>query len=163
MSGTMKPFAGSTIVLCLLLLSACGAPLAAPSSPTFTPDPDPCSAQNLPVTVDGINDLTRQFDEVSEQISASGQELPALIADLQRIRREAEDLTVPACLEVLKTHQLNYMNVVIQTLIVFVGNPDAEMLNAGMELARQEHGLYSLELVRLLGITLSPVTPSPAP
>ncbi|HEX5809404.1 MAG TPA: hypothetical protein VFY25_12125 [Anaerolineales bacterium] len=159
----MKPFAGSTIVLCLLLLSACGAPLAAPASPTFTRDPDPCSAQNLPVTVEGINDLTRQFDEVSPQISTSSQGLAELIADLQRIRRAAEDLTVPACLEVLKTHQLNYMNLVIQSLIVFLGNAEADMLRNGMELAQQEHSQYSLEMVRLLGITLAPVTTPRAP
>lgn len=153
----------SRIVLCLLLLSACGAPLAAPSDPTFTPDPDPCSAQNLPTSVEGINDLTRRFDEASQQISTSRQELAELVADLQRIRREAEDLTVPACLEVLKTHQLNYMNLVIQSLIVFVGNSEADMLKNGMELAQQQHSLYSLEMVRLLGITLAPVTVPPAP
>lgn len=159
----MKPFAGSTIVLCLLLLSACGAPLATPSDPTFTPDPDPCSAQNLPISVDGINDLTRRFDEVSQQVPTSSQGLAELVADLQRIRREAEDLTVPACLEVLKTHQLNYMNLVIQSLIVFVSNSEADLLEIGMELAQQERSLYSLEMVRLLGITLAPVTVPPAP
>jgi hypothetical protein len=163
MAGTMKPFARWRIPLCILILSACGTPLAAPSDATFTPDPDPCSAQNLPVSVEGINGLTRQFDEVSQQISTSSQGLAELIADLQRIRREAEDLTVPACLGVLKTHQLNYMNLVIQSLIVFVGNSEAAMLKNGMELAQQEHSQYSLEMVRLLGITLAPVTTPRAP
>lgn len=146
----------------LLIVSACGAQLPAAGA-TFTSDPDPCSPQNLPATVDGINDLTREFDEASQQVSTSSQPLPEVVSDLQRIRRAAEDLPIPPCLVTLKTHQLNYMNLAIQALIGFLGNPDPETLKSGLESAQQEHSLYSLEMVRLLGITLAPVTESPAP
>ena len=146
----------------LLSVSACGAQLPATGA-TSTPDPDPCSPQNLPSTVEGINDLMREFDEASQQVSTSSQQLPDVVADLQRIRRAAEDLPIPPCLATLKTHQLNYMNLAIQALIAFLGNPDPELLKSGMEIAQQEHSLYSLELVRLLGITLAPVTESPSP
>jgi hypothetical protein len=80
---------------------------------------------------------------------------------LQRIRRDAEDVKIPACLVTLKTHQLNHMNLMIQTLLAFVGGADREALNNGLETARKEHDLYSLEIVRLLGITLAPITATP--
>ena len=84
-----------------------------------------------------------------------------MIADLQRIRRAAEDLPVPPCLATLKKHQLNHMNLVIQALIVLIGGGDQETLRTGFELAREEYQQYSFELVRLLGITLATVTVTP--
>ena len=48
-----------------------------------------------------------------------------------------------------------------QSLIAFVGGASQDELNAGLEKARQEHDLYSLEIVRLLGITLAPITATP--
>jgi hypothetical protein len=49
----------------------------------------------------------------------------------------------------------------IQTLLAFVGGADQEALTNGLAKARQEHELYSLEIVRLLGITLAPLTATP--
>jgi hypothetical protein len=53
------------------------------------------------------------------------------------------------------------MNLVIQTLLVSVGGGDRQTLDTGLEAARAEYERYSLELVRLLGITLAPVTATP--
>ena len=39
----------------------------------------------------------------------------------------------------------------------------SQALTNGLELARNEHDLYSLEIVRLLGITLAPITVTPSP
>ena len=150
-----------------LILSACGSqpittqPEALPAD-TSAAD-DLCSSENLPTTVQGLNDLMREFDDAS-QLAAStpAGQLPDLIANLQRIRREAEDSQIPSCLGALKTHQLNHMNLMIQTLIAFVGGASQDELNKGLENARKEHDLYSLEIVRLLGITLSPITPTPS-
>jgi hypothetical protein len=129
---------------------------------TATPDPDPCSTANLPATVQGINDLMGEFDASAGQISATARDqLPGVISDLQRLRRDAEDLKIPPCLATLKTHQLNHMNLTIQALLVYVGGADQATLNSGLELARKEHDRYSLEIVRLLGITLAPITATP--
>ena len=153
--------------LLLLLISACGGQPAAtasesPSTPTVRPDEDPCSSQNLPDTVQPVNDLMREFEGASQLTSKlSAQQLPEVISNLQRIRRDAEDVQIPACLGTLKTHQLNHMNQMIQTLLAFVGGADQEELTRGLEEARNEHDLYSLEIVRLLGITLAPITPTP--
>ncbi len=127
------------------------------------PTDDPCSSQNLPTTVQGLNDLMREFDDASQLASnTSAQQLSDVISNLQRIRRGAEDTQIPACLGELKTHQLNHMNLMIQTLIAFVGGASKEELNTGLENARKEHDLYSLEIVRLLGITLAPITATPS-
>jgi hypothetical protein len=107
----------------------------------------------------------REFDSAAEPVTSIAiDQLPPVISDLQRIRRAAEDLQIPACLATLKTYQLNHMNLTIQTLLAFVGSGNPAVLGDGLALARQEHDRYSLELVRLLGITLAPVTataPSP--
>ena len=151
----------------LLSISACGvSPAATPittlATQTTSVDEDPCSPQNMPTTVQPINDLMREFEDTSQLASnLPAQQLPEVISNLQRIRREAEDVKIPACLVTLKTHQLNHMNLMIQTLLAFVGGADREALNNGLETARKEHDLYSLEIVRLLGITLSPITATP--
>jgi len=81
-------------------------------------------------------------------------QLSSSIADLQRIRREAEDETVPTCLGNLKSYQIQHMNSVIETLLAFVrGNSDQALLNQAIALAGQQHDQYILELARLLGIT----------
>ena len=163
----MKKFILYLFPLFLLVTSACGGQLI-PTQPdalvtsTTTTD-DPCSSQNLPTTVQGLNDLMREFDDASQLASNTpAQQLPDVISNLQRIRRGAEDTQIPSCLGQLKTHQLNHMNLMIQTLIAFVGGASKEDLNAGLENARKEHDLYSLEIVRLLGITLAPITATPS-
>lgn len=104
----------------------------------------------------------REFEDASQLASnLPAQQLPQLISNLQRIRRGAEDAQIPACLATLKTHQLNHMNLMIQTLLAFVGGADQEELTNGLELARQERDLYSLEIIRLLGVTLAPITATP--
>ena len=151
----------------LLLISACGGspaatPITTPAKQTTSPDEDPCSPQNMPTTVQPINDLMREFEDASQLASnLPAQQLPDVISSLQRVRRDAEDVKIPACLVTLKTHQLNHMNLMIQTLLAFVGGADREALNNGLETARKEHDLYSLEIVRLLGITLAPITATP--
>ena len=116
----------------------------------------------MPSTVQPVNDLMREFEDASKLASnLTAQQLPEVISNLQRIRRAAEDVDIPACLDTLKTHQLNHMNLMIQTLLAFVGGADQETLNSGLELARKERDLYSLEAVRLLGITLAPIITTP--
>jgi hypothetical protein len=166
MPGIMKKFILNLFPFFLLITSACGGqPIAtqpeALVTSTITTD-DPCSSENLPTTVQGLNDLMREFDDASQLASnLPAQQLPDVISNLQRIRRDAEDAQIPTCLGTLKTHQLNHMNLMIQTLIAFVGGASQEELKTGLENARKEHDLYSLEIVRLLGITLAPITATP--
>lgn len=163
MTGIMQRLALYFYCLVFLTLSACGRQSPALAPTTFTPDPDPCASQNLPATVQEINGLMREFDSVARQVpGASFQQLPEIISDLQRIRRAAEDQPIPPCLGTLKAHQLNHMNLLIQTLLAVVGGGDQQTLNTGLAIAQTEYERYSLELVRLLGITLAPITVTPA-
>jgi hypothetical protein len=132
--------------------------------PTLTSTPDPCSQAALPASVGAVNSIMREFDDASllAQNTPVSQMLPT-IADLQRIRREAEDQVIPPCLFNLKTYQINHMNAVIDTLLAFVKGADADAINQGIAQARQFHDQYTLEMARLLGVTLVPPTAAGTP
>jgi len=145
----------------VFFLSACGNQESV-SGTTWTPDP--CIAENTQATIKPINDLQREFDDITLLASnVAREQLPGLITEMQRVRREAEDQIVPPCLSTLKTHQLTHMNTVIDTMIAFVGGADSATLSNGIAQAGEAHDLYTLEMARLLGITLVPATNPPAP
>jgi hypothetical protein len=118
----------------------------------------------------------REFDDASTLASSVPQsQLGDSIADLQRIRREADDEKVPACLIDLKTYQINHMNAVIGTLLAFMraGDPAAidcvdvvssseeDVVCQNIAFAREQHDQYLVELARVLKlpvITATPVT-----
>lgn len=163
MADMMKKSLPFLLLPTILLLSACNAQqLQVPQPSTYTVFYDPCESSNLPTTVRGINDLMREFDDASQLASnLPVEQLPNIISNMQRIRRAAEDIQSPACLETLKSHELNHMNIMIDTLLAFVGGADQATLKNGLDQARQEHNLYSVEIVRLLGVTLAPITGTP--
>ena len=110
-----------------------------------------------------VTQLTRSFDEVPVLASNTPREnLNTPISELQRIRRDAEDQKIPACLETLKILQVSYMNAVIQTLIGFIGGADQGSINQGITQSRQLHNQYLAELASLLGVPLAPL-PTQAP
>lgn len=166
----------STLIsLLAALLSACANTPAPPAPPSSTPQtqfivitatsapatdtPDPCTAENIEAEVKKIHTYMREFDDASTLAASRPREdLAASIADLQRIRREAEDQPTPACLSILKTHQISHMNSVINTLIAFMGGADQASVDQGIALAREQHDQYTLELARLLGITVEPAS-----
>ena len=166
----------STLVL-IIALAGCGnipstpqTPAAAPATetesvpPTITVTPDPCSPGQIEAEVQKVHKHMREFDDASILASSTPREqLSGSIADLQRIRREAEDETIPACLTDLKTYQVQHMNSVISTLISFMGGADQKSLDEGISLARQQHDQYTLELARVLGLTVVPAAPPSAP
>jgi hypothetical protein len=149
------------IVLLGLFLSSCrGAPatVAATETPAPTVTPDPCSEANLPSEVAKVNKLMREFDDYSALASNTPQQqLVAIIPELQRVLREAEDQVVPACLNDLKALQLKHMGTVVQTLMAFMSSSDANLVSSGIAQARDLHTQYDTEMARLLGITMVPV------
>lgn len=165
--------------LCLLIiligigfLTACGtsstptvvnlSPIPTETAVQPTSTPDPCAKENLDATIKDVNDLMREFDDASKLASnLAKDQLPPSISDMQRIRRAAEDQKVPKCLAALKQHQLAHMNSVINTLLAFVGGADSNTLNNGLAQARKEHDLYTLEIIRLIGLT--PTAPAVTP
>lgn len=158
-------------LLCIFIfLVACGntqntsTPTPSTSTPEITPTLDLCIEPNLSAEVAKTNKLMREFDDYSTLASNTPQaQLVDVIPELQRVLREAQDQTVPACLENLKKLQLQHMQAVVQTLLAFMGNSaNTELVNAGITQARQLRLQYDIELARLLGITLqAPASPNP--
>lgn len=130
------------------------------STPTLTETPDPCAAENLDATVQEIQDLQVQFDNLSaEAAKLESEELPDKILELQELLQTALNQDTPPCLETLKDHQVKHMNFVIDTLLAFAEGADEETIEKGIENARREHDAYTLELARLLGIEIGTPTP----
>jgi len=169
----------SAILLVSTIFSAVGAPAAVPATWTAAPTrpqpptstPDPCSPSAIFGGVDGVHALTMRFESAARVLTSSplsSASLP-LIEELQSVRRAAEDQSVPACLQDLKTYQVSQMNARIEIfnaalafLNLYGENADQAALNETLaplyaqaeEAARQ----YEIEYYRLLG-----VTPTPAP
>lgn len=149
---------------------------------TLTTTPDLCASENIRPVVDKVHRHMREFDDAATLAASMPREqLSGPIADLQRIRREAEDETVPPCLSTLKDYQVNHMNSVINTLIAFLGindplavdcidvaeNTQEAAICQSIATARQLHDQYTLELARILGIPIvtatAAITPSETP
>jgi hypothetical protein len=152
-----------SVILCLVIfLTACGSqPTETPTvTPSISATPDLCGPEAIKAEIDKVNHLMREFDDAAAIAGNTGRDnLQGPIAELQRIRRAAEDLQVPPCLSDLKQIQLAHMNLVIATLIAHMGNSaEPQSITDAINRARQLHDLYTLEIARLLGITLVPVT-----
>jgi hypothetical protein len=173
-----KNFLGLVAIFMIVLIAGCGSPAATPaptetevvSSPTekaaspAASTPDPCSLPQLEAEVQNVHRHMREFDDAAILASnVAREELGDSIAELQRIRRAAEDQPIPACLTQLKTFQVQHMNSVISTLIAFMGGTDQQSLDRGIAMAREQHDQYTLELARVLGLTVVAATVPPAP
>lgn len=155
----MKKQISSSILLLLLftfILPSCS------NAPTpglsVTNTPDPCAPENIEAEVQKVHKLMREFDDGSAlAASVPADQLTNVITNLQRVRRDAEDLVMPPCLVTLKTYEINHMNIVIDTLINLIGYANGtvtkDVIDKGVELARQEHDKYTIELARVLGLT----------
>jgi hypothetical protein len=138
--------------------------------PTITPFPtlipteiytplssDACAPENLPAEVERVNQYMRAFDDWSNiALNTPKQGLSDVIANLQSIRRQAQDLPIPECVSQLKQIQLQHMETVINTLLTFLSGSDSVLVSQGIALARSQHDQYNAEYARLLGITLVP-------
>lgn len=158
---------GITLALSILL-SACGntaVPAAATAiPPTITNTPDPCAKENIGAEVQKVHNFMVEFDDAATLASSLQQaQLPDAIANMQRIRREADALPVPVCLTALKMYEVEHMKTVINTMLAFMRGADKDLVNQGVALARQQHDQYAVELARVLGLTIEPATVAPQP
>ena len=171
------------VLLLSLLLSACGgtpatsqaaaspvvpqvaAPVVTQAEAGPTPTIDPCLPQYERILAQRVHNHMREFDDASTlAASLTVDKLPTAIADLQRIRRGAEDEPVPACLGRLKELQVAHMNMVINTLMAMLNGAKAADLQTGIGNARQLHDAYTVELATTLGMTVViPPTSTPGP
>lgn len=181
------------ILVFTIVLSGCGGNVPATSTDTAAPTaaatqepvstsaapasitPDLCVSPQIEEEAQKVQKHMREFDDASILASSVPQaQLSTSIADLQRIRREADDEVVPPCLVGLKNYQLSHMNSVINTLLAFMrskdplaidcvdiqSNTEEEAVCQNIALARQQHDQYLVELARVLGLTVVPATPA---
>lgn len=135
---------------------------------------DLCVSPQIEAEAQKVQKHMREFDDASILASSVPQaQLSTSIADLQRIRREADDEKIPPCLADLKNYQIGHMNSVINTLLAFMrskdplaidcvdiqSNTEEEAVCQSIALARQQHDQYLVELARVLGLTVVPATP----
>ncbi len=128
-----------------------------PVTPTVSATLDPCAPGQIQAEVQKVHKHMREFDDASMLASnMQRDQLGDAIARLQKIRRDAEDESIPGCLANLKTYQVSHMNSVINTLTAFMGGSDQKLVDQGISIARQQHDQYTMELARLLGLTVIP-------
>ena len=133
-----------------------------PTPLSITNTPDSCAPKNLPDEVQKVHKYMREFDDASSlAASRPRDQLANAIADLQKIRRDAEDQPTPGCLATLKTDQISHMNSVINTLIAFMGGSDQKTVDQGIAQSRALHDQYTIELARVLGLTMVPAATIP--
>jgi len=165
-----------------MLLSGCGSSVTPDSIPTatdtvmptftITVTPDLCAPESIKAEVDKVHRHMREFDDASALAASMPREqLSTPIANLQEIRRDAEDESIPPCLANLKDYEILHMNSVIDTLIAFMGindplavdcvdvekNTEEEVICQSIAVARQQHDQYVLELAKILDLPI--VTP----
>jgi hypothetical protein len=161
------------LVAALLALTACGTSPTIPSnqgspaataSPTIetTPTRDPCGLENIAEVVKPINDVMLQFDDYATLAQyADKSQLPLIIPNMQTIRRVSRSRTPPMCLAELQRLQVAYMDAALLTLLEFEKpDPGAGPIATGIAQAQYLHQEYTLELARLLGVTITPPAPT---
>ena len=184
MKKNIPPLISSCLILAVLLLGCGNKPTPAeiaitkpdagtktPLASTTTPTPDLCSTEHIQASVDKVHRHMCELDDAVNLIAANlaagipRDQLSSAIADLQRIRREAEDEPVPPCLVNLKSIQIQHMNAGINYFLGFMsgGNQNQKALDQVFAIARQLHDQYTLELARVLGLTVVPATATGAP
>jgi hypothetical protein len=158
----------SSMITCVAVaavtLTACGALGKGSPTPGITATVDYCAPDNIKIAAGLVNEFMRQFDDESALASnLPRSQLATHISTLQAIRRAAQDQRVPTCLAQLKQLQLTHMNTVISTLLGFLGGGDQASVSQGIDVARQQHDQYVLELAKVLGVTPIVVTRAPTP
>jgi hypothetical protein len=158
----MRPYARPILYgAFVILLIAAGALIARQTvfvaAPTATFTPDPCAPAQIGKQVDAVHSLMREFYDASALASETPTEqLSTVIPSLQELRRRAQDQDVPVCLNTLKTLQINHMNAVIDTMMIFMNGGEPDALIEGVVQSRSLNEDYRREMARLLGVTYEP-------
>jgi hypothetical protein len=103
----------------------------------------------------------REFDDINQVASLTPQsQLGDMVLKLGEVRRRAEDLVVPPCIQAFKALEVDYMNSVISYFKMFMAGGFTENITKAMVVSQQERIAYDNAHMFLLGIT---PTPSPSP
>jgi hypothetical protein len=134
-------------------------------TPPLTATTDPCATEIIRPDVETVDAVMSEFYDASALASQTPiDQLLGVIPNLQEIRRRAQALKVSPCLDTLRSYQISHMNMVINTMLSFLGKADQSVLMEGIVQARLLNEAYKKEKARLLGVPyVPPPTPTPAP
>lgn len=121
---------------------------AVPPTATY----DACAVEIVRPEVERMHALMLEFYDASALASQTPPDkLILVIPSLQEIRRRTDAVKVSECLKTLKELEVSHMNTVINTMLAFMSNADAELLVEGVVQARLLNEEYRKEKARLLG------------
>ncbi|MEX1247224.1 MAG: hypothetical protein WEA61_01975, partial [Anaerolineales bacterium] len=125
------------------------------------PESASCLPDNLPAAYALLNSRLREFDDAATlAINVPREQVVTRVEDMQRIRRQTEELDVPNCLVLLRASMLAYMNRVVELLVGFAGGVSPALVLQGLESSEPLRDAMEAEMATLTGAT---VTPFPTP
>lgn len=139
-----------------------GTPFAT-ATPSLTPTPDLCSPGYVQQEAKKINDLMREFDDLTYVANLTPQQqLGEKILQLSEIRRNEEDVIVPECLDLLHDAAVDYMNAVISYLGAFMGGGSSDQVSQIIGASQNIRAYYNVEYARVQAIG-TPTSNIPTP
>jgi hypothetical protein len=147
------------IILIALALFLIGCNVKPEDSQPEPIDQDPisgdlCAPDNVATSAAPILELMTKFDDGSDLAANTPlEQLTGPIADLQAVRRDAENLAVPECLLPLKLAQVDYMNSVIDTMLMFLSMEQEEVIMVGIEITDELRAFYEDLVIEIIGET----------
>ncbi len=126
---------------------------------------DPCAADAVAEAMKPITWQMHKFDDTTGVAGITPQQsLVVPVLELQKIRRDLEELEVPECLLTLQQAGINYMNSAITYLGMFMASVAQENVQSAITSSQNLRLVYESERARLLGkeLVISPTnTPGP--
>jgi hypothetical protein len=129
----------------VLMLSACQSAPPTEVAEVSTPTPDECSPDSE--HIEALRDVEERFaDAVSLAGSTPRISLSEPIANLQEIRRDAEDLEVPSCLEDAHAQLIEYMDAYVEAYLSFLSDADDAIVQVLFRMGDTAYNEYAAEL-----------------
>jgi hypothetical protein len=129
----------TVLFLAGLLTASCSmVPINSPKTtdtpiPTVTPTPDPCSPENVLLDIDNVQSLVYEFQDIAYIANFTSQvQLIDPILKLQEVRRNTQQLDLPACESDFHNATIDYMNAVIDYLAIFMAGGDTTSVQSGI-------------------------------
>ncbi len=119
-----------SVVLLVLVLVGCGAPVAVKIEPTSVPTPVPtslpCSLQAAEY-VGEVQGIVQEWDDANSLAGSTPRaSLATQIAALQEIRRRADAFEHPGCADKPHSYLMAYMTSVIDAYLAFLANEESD-------------------------------------
>lgn len=144
------------------LFAACapGLSIGPTLTPEPTPTPDPCAPEVAITKIEEMDEFFTEFYDASDLAGSTPRgSLAPMIADMQAIRRDAERLEMPVCLEVVHEKLIDLMNDMIDAFQSFLANDSDTIVNGKFDDAATSIEAYSTMRERAIN-TYSVPTPA---